>query len=716
MTGNNKVWRAPLAALASVAMLATMGVAVATANADSPVSVEKPHLYLKASASASAVEAKQSGTADFYLTVAELNANKVSAPKAGAHFTGWYKSDGTAYKPGTALPQGAVLTAHWSQTPIIFNFTGAVNSKYSNTYGSWVGDSTVSTANSQYVLLAKGDKIAAWQLPQDKVADYRLDDWEVVEGALKPQAVSYDTLRNTAAEDWVNEIPAAYWKQNDAFGKNQYVTLKAKSIVGDGTQTSAVHKVTFNAAAYGYGFVNTGLSSVSKDVKTGEPTSLRVDASDYAAAKGDRKVTKWTDVTSDGYVFDANAAVDRDWNLKPLESALTFTVNYYNGSELAKTEEVEPNGTATAPSLSRDGFTLKGWSLSTTDETNLFDFSKTIDRNYNLYAVWQSAGVAVTFDPVYDLASPIKVTFADGDYFAAPSATRDGYELVGWYTTVFGKEVKSDYYEGSKLRIVEGSKLQYLDAHGDHGDDATGEKSDWVDLPTAFTAKWVPTKETALDELEAKAYATDHNGTILPYGQGDSEKYTKSSWSAYTKDYQEYLLARKAAASDGLTKSEIAKLYAQLQDAQGELVQKTNVEVVRLRKGAKFLYSSDAKEQSYWKNNGWIDEGVAFYAVSEQGPVASKSVPVYRLRNLTNGDHLLSTDTNEVSVLEANGWASEGVLFYAPQGAADSVKRFWKAGSEHLYTADLNEYKYQTTKGGWTGDDTVFVASKTNVK
>lgn len=33
MTGNNKVWRAPVAGLASVAMLATMGVSTLTANA-----------------------------------------------------------------------------------------------------------------------------------------------------------------------------------------------------------------------------------------------------------------------------------------------------------------------------------------------------------------------------------------------------------------------------------------------------------------------------------------------------------------------------------------------------------------------------------------------------------------------------------------------------------------------------------------------------------
>ncbi|WP_181163411.1 InlB B-repeat-containing protein, partial [Bifidobacterium sp. UTBIF-78] len=36
MTGNNKVWRAPLAGLASVAMIATMGVAAGTANALTP--------------------------------------------------------------------------------------------------------------------------------------------------------------------------------------------------------------------------------------------------------------------------------------------------------------------------------------------------------------------------------------------------------------------------------------------------------------------------------------------------------------------------------------------------------------------------------------------------------------------------------------------------------------------------------------------------------
>lgn len=36
MTGNNKVWRSPLAGLAAVAMLATMGVAASTANAAAP--------------------------------------------------------------------------------------------------------------------------------------------------------------------------------------------------------------------------------------------------------------------------------------------------------------------------------------------------------------------------------------------------------------------------------------------------------------------------------------------------------------------------------------------------------------------------------------------------------------------------------------------------------------------------------------------------------
>lgn len=40
----------------------------------------------------------------------------------------------------------------------------------------------------------------------------------------------------------------------------------------------------------------------------------------------------------------------------------------------------------------------------------------------------------------------------------------------------------------------------------------------------------------------------------------------------------------------------------------------------------------------------------------------------------------------------------------------------WKDGQEHMYTADANEYTFNTTKGGWTGDGQVFVASRTQVK
>ncbi|WP_190973587.1 InlB B-repeat-containing protein [Bifidobacterium callitrichos] len=789
MTGNNKVWRAPLAGLASLAMLATMGLAASTANADDAVSPETPTINLNANgghfkrvnSSPEQVVASQNKS-DYALTLDELqkgnasgvDSGNVAVRTDGALFTGWYTAaqGGEAYKPGTQLAPDTTLYAHWSKSPVVLDFSSYVYSKggtwYSDFYNPYGYEPTVpystwsngvttgahtfttypTASNSDnnwfkaqpgIILLAEGDHAATWQLPYDKSAnDGHVDDWNVVSHVAgdfteKDVPVDYASLKT----DFWTGLANSYWKQNDKdpLWGTQRVYLHPSP--------ASAKKVTFlnkDKDGNNYAFTNTARSyddnttaSRAFNVKDGEAVNVRVDTSEYAAyeVKGtnSRKVTKWSDVEGATYApADFNTkTVDRDWTLRPSESKLTYTVNFVNGGQTVDSQEVVLDGTATRPADPvRAGYKFLGWTADTTPTTNskLFDFSTKIDKPTTLYAVWQAAGVAVNFDPNWGTAKVESVTFADGDQFAYPAApTRDGYEFAGWFTekpasTVFDKAFKADKYVGVKLRIVTGNKLQYLATTPSLG--SNGAQSQWLNLPfDTLYAGWAPAKEATLVEQELNAPAFNRDGSLVKYDQKDKKgdyarKFTESSWANYIKQVEDYQQAKHDAGS--LTKDEIAKLYAQLQDAQGELVQKTNVEVVRLRKGAKFLYSSDAKEQSYWKNNGWTDEGVAFYAVSEQGPVASKSVPVYRLRNLTNGDHLLSTDTNEVSVLEANGWASEGVLFYAPQGAADSVKRFWKAGSEHLYTADLNEYKYQTTKGGWTGDDTVFVASKTNVK
>lgn len=59
--------------------------------------------------------------------------------------------------------------------------------------------------------------------------------------------------------------------------------------------------------------------------------------------------------------------------------------------------------------------------------------------------------------------------------------------------------------------------------------------------------------------------------------------------------------------------------------------------------------------------HGWRFEGIAFHAGGE--------VPIYRMYNPNNGDHLFTAEEIERDDLELHGWSPEGVAFYAVRKA-----------------------------------------------
>lgn len=56
-------------------------------------------------------------------------------------------------------------------------------------------------------------------------------------------------------------------------------------------------------------------------------------------------------------------------------------------------------------------------------------------------------------------------------------------------------------------------------------------------------------------------------------------------------------------------------------------------------------------------DNGWNFEGIAFHA--------GGSVPVYRLYNPNNGDHVFTTSASEKDSLVGLGWSNEEIAFFA---------------------------------------------------
>lgn len=80
-------------------------------------------------------------------------------------------------------------------------------------------------------------------------------------------------------------------------------------------------------------------------------------------------------------------------------------------------------------------------------------------------------------------------------------------------------------------------------------------------------------------------------------------------------------------------------------------------------------------------------------------------VTIYRLYNSINGEHLYTTDHNEVvTLVHSHGWTDEGIGWYAPK-SGKAVYRLYNAGLQnHLYTTDENEVKELTQKHGWVKD------------
>ena len=81
-------------------------------------------------------------------------------------------------------------------------------------------------------------------------------------------------------------------------------------------------------------------------------------------------------------------------------------------------------------------------------------------------------------------------------------------------------------------------------------------------------------------------------------------------------------------------------------------------------------------------------------------------IPVYRMYNPINGEHLYTTDAHEVSVIYQNhGWGYEGIGWFTAD-VGTPVYRLYNAGlANHLYTSDLNEINVLTSEFGWVLDN-----------
>ena len=107
------------------------------------------------------------------------------------------------------------------------------------------------------------------------------------------------------------------------------------------------------------------------------------------------------------------------------------------------------------------------------------------------------------------------------------------------------------------------------------------------------------------------------------------------------------------------------------------------------------LYTTNGNEIPSVVSAGWKNEGNAW-------EVPSKGTPIYRMFNPNNGgDHHYTPNQAEVNMLKAAGWRYEGVAWQS--GGSTPVHRLYnpnaKTGTHH-FTIDANE-KDSLVRAGW---------------
>lgn len=738
MAGNTKAWRLPVACAASVAMLASVGVSAMTANADdATVAPYNFTVTFDTNGHGTPISAISTDTnaalKDGVLTYSELyNSGFVGALPEGASdgdwtFTGWYTAPeygAEKFEPGTFLNKDTTLYAHWAAPDDLVT----INFNESPT----VVTPSKTTGKTSVIVAKQDKKVASWELPTDTPGDRQ---------ALTGWTTDGDTTAvDVTAEDLTTDFTS----------KLAYAT--------PGIQKMELDPVTKDAVSVNFKYDSTGSGWGAVDVPYGEKIALPDKEQSYNEAK-QSYVTEWEDESgntlSDAYTADeANNknANDAYWTITGVKHAVAHKVNLFTEIDGADQQfdsvivDQNTKGEYPAPPARNSGtFSMYTETAGAAGSAHSYDtvaFDSAVNKDTNLAAQWAVDSVTVTYDYNYAGKSTSK-SYKAGDEFTLPTAERDGYVLMGWYTkqpkpaefqyiagelrNATGETPASlEAYQiptGAKLRITTAGTLEYFKVDTAAGVDSNGQQTtsgSWIAIPDTMYAAWQLADNDQLNNVENKVVDLyDANGDYAK----TSKYFTDESWAQYVKDYQAYVAHKtELGASDGqLSNAEAAELMTELQAAQAKLVQKASAKVYRMYNPynhGDHLYTTDKDEYEKLMKLGWKGEGVKFNVTSENTSTkAGFGQAVYRVYNPFNGEHLLTTDASEVDDLVAAGWQADNdgaPAFYAPQGGNVQVTRLfnpYETVGTHLYTTNQDEIDSNVALG-WVKDAVAFAAMK----
>ncbi|WP_052401212.1 InlB B-repeat-containing protein [Bifidobacterium callitrichos] len=694
MTGNTKVWRASLAGLASIAMIATMGLTALGASAVEAKTftfdVDGTNLKFDTKAAVSGVVVAKDGKSaevtdggDGYLDKTDVVKAESALDKS---YQGTYTITGWENASGTLVATDQANADKVSDTE--------VSARYARTSG---GIYTVKFSGFYTVAdvpVAKDDaKLASWQFPTDTNAK----DGKLLRGFVaKNQTGEPSVDASTDLADVVNHgndevdleaktVDSVYvvFSSTDWSGKQWTLTPKDEN----GSDYTVEVEEGKTLASAGLKSLPTAYQKSTNDygteVSRQTNTFSAVSGKDAKAIALDTAITTNTIVkpnygVSEGYTvtFNVEAADTAD------NKATTTTQVVKAGDKAVK--PADPS----KPSTDNVRYAFDGWYETGSDTA--FDFSNALTKNVELTAKFKASAIRVQFDPNYGKEPVVSKWFSTDDYFEAPSYEREGYELEAWK---YGKYTAP---EGAKLTI-DGEGLKYVVNNGETASQSTGR----IVAGASYTAEW--------NKLGNADTLTQVEGYVNR-GLKDSEAeklYTLDSYAQYKKDFQNYLADKAEASKDGYTDKEYKELLSELKALQAKIVEVGDTELYRVYNpnNGDHYFTTSVKEQSALVKLGWKAEGAPYKVVSTDRAVHQFGEKVFSVYNPNTGEHLLTFE-GEADSLAKVGWVKENAKFYTVQNGSSAVVRVYNPntnGPAHLYT-NASEAKGLAAKG-WIIDN-----------
>ena len=634
MTGNTKVWRAPLAGLASLAMVATMGVSALTANAaDVTFTFDGQGLTFDGGKDTFKVTDNGNGKLD----QAEIDeaASKLDDKSIAPEWytTASYGEKNTAVQPGETT--ATTVYAHWAAEE------------------GYVVDFDDAYVTTLFGKDGKYDVLSDWQVPVDNgVNDYKvLDGFNTKDGkytAVKPAGA--DLTQYSTVENGVNKYQVAF--------TSNYVDA---------------YQVTFDLKDFkGETWGHADGAKLVVEVKQGAKFSDYGVVPEVVNAAG-RKVTSWKENKADKTAFDPSAAVTKNVTLHPASAAQYHNVTFKVAGKADVVKSVADGEKVAQPSdpekaaTSDYKYKFVGWY----NGSKKYDFSTAVSSDLTLTAKFEVTAVKLTYKLNKGQQKPVEKWVSAGDKYAAPTVSDESF--AGW---------KPTYPTGVTLSLEQSADGESAQVYFLTADTEDETKTVKVYLSTKFDAEWDANDET-LKDYESKVDAT--------LEASKQTAYTEASYKQYLADYQEYLKAKTEAGKNGYTVSEYATLIKQIKEAQAKLVEVGDTPLYRVynKNNGGHYFTISKKEADALVKLGWQAEGTPYKVVGLDNPDrgAALGEGVYSAYNPNSGEHLLVSE-GEAVALSKVGWNNEGLKFYTVQNGSTAAYRVFNpnsrdAGSHH---------------------------------